>query len=65
MYTASLREKTVTQLRDELAVLRKERFKLRMQLSSQQTQKTHQMREVRKNIARVKTVLTEKMGETL
>jgi large subunit ribosomal protein L29 len=64
MNRVDLRAKSVAELNDELVALSKERFNLRMQMASQQLQKTHYLREVRKNIARVKTILTEKMGES-
>lgn len=64
MNARELREKTVDDLRAELLALQKESFNLRMQLSSQQLQQTHMIRQVRKNIARINTVITEKMGES-
>lgn len=64
MSARDLRAKTVVELQGELLALKKESFNLRMQLASQQLQKTHTIREVRKNIARINTVITEKMGES-
>ena len=55
-----LREKTPDQLRDELANLKKEAFNLRFQQATNQLENTARMREVRRNVARVKTILNEK-----
>ena len=62
MQSNSLREKSVHELKTELTALRKEAFSLRMQKATDQLQKTHLVSQVRKNIARVKTILTEKVG---
>ncbi|MEO1537629.1 MAG: 50S ribosomal protein L29 [Pseudomonadota bacterium] len=55
-----LREKTPDQLRDELTNLKKEAFNLRFQQATNQLENTARMREVRRNVARVKTILNEK-----
>lgn len=55
-----LREKTPDQLRDELANLKKEAFNLRFQQATNQLENTARVREVRRNAARVKTILNEK-----
>ncbi len=55
-----LRAKTEDQLKDDLLSLRKEQFNLRFQQANAQVQNTARMREVRRDIARIKTVLTEK-----
>ncbi|MXX87848.1 MAG: 50S ribosomal protein L29 [Boseongicola sp. SB0677_bin_26] len=55
-----LREKTPDQLRDELASLKKEAFNLRFQQATSQLENTARMRKVRRDAARVKTVLKEK-----
>jgi large subunit ribosomal protein L29 len=60
MNTAELKEKNVEELNTELLSLLREQFNLRMQLSTGQLEKTDQLRKVRRNIARVKTILTEK-----
>ena len=60
MNTQDLRSKSVEELNTELVNLLREQFNLRMQLASGQTQQTHTLKTVRKNIARVKTLLTEK-----
>ena len=55
-----LREKSVRELNDELLKLRKEQFGLRMQKASGQLGQVHLLKEARKDIARVKTVIQEK-----
>jgi large subunit ribosomal protein L29 len=60
METKELRAKDTAALDKELQDLLKAQFSLRMQKATQQLQNTSQMREVRRDIARVRTVLTEK-----
>jgi large subunit ribosomal protein L29 len=60
MKAAVLREKSVSELRDELLALRKAQFSVRMQQATQQLTNTAQVRALRRDIARVKTVLAEK-----
>lgn len=60
MNTTELKEKNVEELNAELLNLLREQFNLRMQHSTGQLEKTDQLRKVRRNIARVKTILTEK-----
>jgi large subunit ribosomal protein L29 len=55
-----LREKSVQELGDELLKLRKEHFSLRMQKASGQLGQVHLLKETKKDIARVKTLLQEK-----
>ncbi|SES66052.1 50S ribosomal protein L29 [Thorsellia anophelis] len=62
MNIKELREKSVEQLNEELIELLREQFSYRMQLASGQLQQTHLLRQVRRNIARVKTIITEKAG---
>jgi large subunit ribosomal protein L29 len=57
-----LREKSVEELNKELMDLLREQFNLRMQAATGQLKQTHSLKAVRHNIARVKTVLTEKAG---
>ena len=57
---ADIRTKTVDELKDELAGLKKEQFNLRFQRATQQLESTARVREVRRDIARVKTALREK-----
>ncbi len=60
MKAADIRTKTDDELKDQLADLRKESFNLRFQAASGQLEKTSQMRHVRRDIARIKTVLVER-----
>jgi large subunit ribosomal protein L29 len=60
MKASDLKTKTVQQLNHELLELRREQFNLRMQAATGQLQKSDQVARVRKNIARVKTVLNQK-----
>jgi large subunit ribosomal protein L29 len=55
-----LRAKTPDQLRDQLGALKKEAFNLRFQQATNQLENTARMRAVRKDAARVMTVLNEK-----
>ena len=64
MHTSDLRDKTYDQLRDELANLKKEYFNLRFQQATGQLENTARMRSVKRDTARVKTVLNEKAAET-
>ncbi len=60
MKAEELRDKSVTELNEELLELRKEQFNLRMQKGVGQASRVHQFKLNRKNIARVKTVMNEK-----
>ncbi len=60
MDASELREKSPDQLRDELAGLKKEAFNLRFQQATSQLENTARMRQVRRDVARVRTVLREK-----
>jgi len=55
-----LKAKSAADLHDELLSLTKAQFGLRMQIATQQMTNTSEIRKVRRDIARVKTVLTEK-----
>ena len=57
---ADLRSQTADQLSDELLKLKKEQFNLRVQAATGQMEKTHRVSEVRKDIARISTLLREK-----
>lgn len=63
MNTTELRAKSVEELNAELTSLLREQFNLRMQHSTGQLEQTAQIKTVRRNIARVKTILTQKAGE--
>lgn len=60
MKAADVRSKSADQLKEELIQLKKEQFNLRFQTATGQLEKTARMKEVRRDIARVKTILTEK-----
>jgi large subunit ribosomal protein L29 len=51
---------TPSELQDELLALKKEQFNLRFQQASGQLEKTHRVREVRRDIARIRTILAVK-----
>jgi large subunit ribosomal protein L29 len=59
MKAADLRSKSVDELNEELVALRREQFNLRMQHATGELTKNHEHGRVRKDIARVKTVLVE------
>ena len=60
MNASELREKTPDQLRDQLVQLKKEAFNLRFQQATGQLENTARMRVVKRDAARVKTILNEK-----
>lgn len=60
MKASELRNKTAEELDKELIELLRAQFSLRMQLATQQLGKTDQIGKVRRDIARVRTVLAEK-----
>jgi len=62
MKATELRSKSVEDLDKELVELLREQFNLRMQKGTGQLARPHQMKAVRRNIARVKTLLREKAG---
>ena len=55
--------KTPDQLRDNLVALKKEAFNLRFQKATNQLENTARMRAVRRDVARIKTVLAQKAAE--
>ena len=57
---SALREKTLDELRKDEEELRTQLFKLRFQQSTGQAQTPHRMRGVRRDLARIKTVINEK-----
>ena len=63
MKAVELRKKDEAGLRKELLDLRREQFNLRMQIATGQLSRTHRFKEIRREIARVKTVMNEKTGE--
>lgn len=60
MKAGEVRDMTVDELKDKLLQLKKEQFNLRFQKASGQLEKTARVGEVRKDIARIKTILGEK-----
>ena len=65
MKAEELRGQTKDQLTDQLVDLRKEQFNLRFQKVSGQLENTARVRQVRRDIARIKTVLTRLQADTL
>ena len=59
-YVEELKAKTAAELNDELVAAKKELFNLRFQNATNQLENTSRIKEVRKNIARIQTVITEK-----
>ena len=59
-YIESLNTKTVVELQEELVAAKKELFNLRFQNATNQLDNTSRIKEVRKNIARIQTVITQK-----
>jgi len=60
MKATDLRAKTVDELKEQLLQLKKEQFNLRFQKASGQLENTARVREVRRDIARIKTLLAER-----
>lgn len=60
MKVENLRPKTEDELKDQLLDLRKEQFNLRFKAASGQLENTARVREIRRDIARIKTLLTER-----
>ncbi len=63
MKAEELKGKTPDQLKDELLSLRKEAFNLRFQRASGQLENTSRIRAVRRDIARIKTVMRVQAGQ--
>lgn len=59
-FVNELRAKSVEELNEELVAAKKELFNLRFQNATNQLDNTSRIKEVRKNIARIQTVITEK-----
>jgi len=60
---ADVRAKSEDQLKEQLSALKKEQFNLRFQQATNQLEKTNRVREVRRNIAQIRTILREKAAE--
>jgi large subunit ribosomal protein L29 len=63
MNAQELRDKTPDQLKDTLASLKKEAFNLRFQQATGQLENTARMRAVKRDVARVMTILNQKAAE--
>jgi large subunit ribosomal protein L29 len=63
MKTSELRTKSGSELQQELASLLKAQFSMRMQKATQQLSNTSQLKKVRRDIARLRTIMTEKAAE--
>ena len=63
MNANELRDKTPDQLRDDLVNLKKEAFNLRFQQATGQLENTARMRQVRRDVARVNTILNQKAAD--
>ena len=64
MKASDLKQKSVDELNGELTTLRKEQFNLRFQRASGQLENTSRVRQVRRDIARIVTVLSERRRAT-
>ncbi|BCE03590.1 50S ribosomal protein L29 [Marinicellulosiphila megalodicopiae] len=62
MKATELREKSVEELNSQLLDLRRDQFKMRLQKTTGQLTQSHLLKQLKKDIARVKTLLTEKAG---
>lgn len=63
MNAQELRDKTPDQLNDELVSLKKEQLNLRFQKATGQLENTARIRQVRRDIARIQTVMSEKTAQ--
>ena len=61
MKASELRDKSAEELNSELLKLREEQFKLRMAKSTGQLGQTHLLKQTKRDIARVKTALNERV----
>ena len=59
-YVEDLRGQSATELKEQLVAAKKELFNLRFQNATNQLDNTSRIKEVRKNIARIQTIITEK-----
>jgi large subunit ribosomal protein L29 len=60
MKASDVRSKTADELKDQLVALKKEQFNLRFQRATQQLEKPTEVKKVRRDITRIKTILGEK-----
>ncbi len=61
-YVEDLRTKSATELNEELVAAKKELFNLRFQNATNQLDNTSRIKDVRKNIARIQTIIAEKVN---
>lgn len=64
MKAADVRAKSLDQINDELGTLKKEQFNLRFQKATGQLEKTARVKQVRRDIARIKTIARQKAAES-
>ncbi|CAM1637858.1 50S ribosomal protein L29 [Bartonella sp. B10834G6] len=64
MKAAEVRAQTLDQMNEELAKLKKEQFNLRFQKATGQLEKTARVKQVRRDIARIKTIARQKAAES-
>jgi len=64
MKVDELKSMSTNELEESLLTLRKEQFQLRLKQATGALEKTHLIKNVRRSIARIKTILTEKAGVT-
>ena len=62
-YVEDLKNKSAAELNEELVAAKKELFNLRFQNATNQLDNTSRIKEVRKNIARIQTIISEKAKE--
>ena len=62
-FVEDLKKKSVVELNEELVAAKKELFNLRFQNATNQLDNTSRIKEVRKNIARIQTIITAKAAE--
>ena len=62
-YVEDLRTKSVAELNDELVAAKKELFNLRFQNATNQLDNTSRIKEVRRNIARIQSIIVEKNAD--
>ena len=62
-FVEDLRTKSAAELNEELVAAKKELFNLRFQNATNQLDNTSRIKEFRKNIARIQTIITEKAGQ--
>ena len=62
-FVEDLSTKSAAELNEELVAAKKELFNLRFQNATNQLDNTSRIKEVRKNIARIQTIITEKAGQ--